>query len=124
MKSTRLLWSLLAALLVAQSAPAITDDERLQTYRDFRSYFDQKQYEQALPYAERLVELTEQQYGDKARELVNPLTNLGTVYHRWATTHRLKRAMSAAYRFSKPRRLIPIDSSCCPCRAWVKPITP
>jgi TonB family protein len=77
-----MLWSLLAALLVVQSAPAITDDERLQTYRDFRVYFDQKQYEQALPYAERLVELTEQQYGDKARELVNPLTNLGTVYHR------------------------------------------
>jgi TonB family protein len=77
-----MLWSLLAALLVVQSAPAITDDERLQAYRDFRVYFDQKQYEQALPYAERLVELTEQQYGDKARELVNPLTNLGTVYHR------------------------------------------
>jgi len=81
-KSKRILWSLLAALAVAQSAPAITDDERLQTYRDFRVYFDQKQYDQALPYAERLVELTEQQYGDKARELVNPLTNLGTVYHR------------------------------------------
>jgi TonB family protein len=77
-----MLWSLAAALLVVQSAPAITDDERLQTYRDFRVYFDQKQYDQALPYAERLVELTEQQYGDKARELVNPLTNLGTVYHR------------------------------------------
>ena len=77
-----MLWSLLAALLVVQSAPAITDDERLQTYRDFRVYFDQKQYEQALPYAERLVELTEQQYGEKGRELVNPLTNLGTVYHR------------------------------------------
>jgi len=69
-------------VLALQPAAAVTDDERLQTYRDFRVYFDQKQYDQALPYAERLVELTEQQYGDKARELVNPLTNLGTVYHR------------------------------------------
>lgn len=85
MKSIRKqgLWVAAAVLAAALPAAAVTTDtDRLQTYRDFRIYFDSKQYQQALPYAERLVEQTQEQYGEKARELVNPLTNLGTVHHR------------------------------------------
>jgi TonB family protein len=82
-RSKRTHWLLLAmAGVVAQPVSAVTDTERLQTYRDFRTYFDSRDYQQALPLAERLVEQTEEQYGEKARELVNPLTNLGTVHHR------------------------------------------
>jgi TonB family protein len=82
-KSTLMQGLIAAAVLAASaSASAVTDTDRLQTYRDFRAYFDSKQYQQALPFAERLVEQTQEQYGEKARELVNPLTNLGTVHHR------------------------------------------
>lgn len=73
----------LAAMLVAaQAAPAITDDERLQVYREFRALFDSKRYQEALPIAEKLVSLSIEQYGEKSREIVNPLANLGTTYHR------------------------------------------
>lgn len=79
----RMPWLVLGiALAAAPLAHAVTDDERLQAYREFRTAFDSKQYQDAVPLAERVVALTEEQYGDKARELVNPLTNLGTVHHR------------------------------------------
>jgi TonB family protein len=70
------------ALALAQASGATTDAERVQVYQEFRGLFDAHHYQEALPFAQRLVALTEEQYGDKARELVNPLTNLGTTYHR------------------------------------------
>ena len=70
------------ALVLAQPAVAATDAERVAVYHEFRSLFDAHRYQEALPVAQRLVALTEEHYGDKALELVNPLTNLGTTYHR------------------------------------------
>ncbi|MCC6170475.1 MAG: tetratricopeptide repeat protein [Gammaproteobacteria bacterium] len=63
-------------------SPAATDAERHDVYKAFRAEFDADHFTAALPIAQRLVELTEQQYGPDDRQLVNPLTNLGTVYYR------------------------------------------
>jgi len=62
----------------AVQAVAVTDDERIALYAQFRASFDAGQYQQALPVAEQLVAATEQQYGDKDRALANPLANVGT----------------------------------------------
>ena len=67
----------------APTAPAVvTDGERQQVYKQFRELFDARKYTESLPLAQKLVSMTEQQYGDKDRALVNPLTNLGTVHYR------------------------------------------
>jgi Tetratricopeptide repeat/Gram-negative bacterial TonB protein C-terminal len=72
-----------AAWASAQAADAaVTDADRQELYKEFRELFDAKRYTDALPVAQKLVALTEEQYGDKDRALVNPLTNLGTVYYR------------------------------------------
>ncbi|MCU0757763.1 MAG: tetratricopeptide repeat protein [Steroidobacteraceae bacterium] len=77
-----------ATLLVAGGALAptpvlaVTDAERYDVYKAFRAEFDAARFTDALPIAKRLVELTEQQYGAEDRQLVNPLTNLGTVQYR------------------------------------------
>ncbi|MCS6946504.1 MAG: tetratricopeptide repeat protein, partial [Steroidobacteraceae bacterium] len=73
----------LALLGAAAAPPAAADDAaRLQIYRDFRVAFDARRYPEALPLAEQLVALTEQQLGAEDKALVNPLTNLGTVHYR------------------------------------------
>ncbi len=66
---------------VAQTL-TVTDTERFEVYRTFRAAFDAAKFTDALPVAQRLVALTEQQYGADDRQLVNPLTNLATVYYR------------------------------------------
>jgi tetratricopeptide (TPR) repeat protein len=63
-------------------AAAVTDAERADVNRQFREAFDAKRYTEALPFAQRVVEMTEEQYGKDNRALVNPLTNLGTVHYR------------------------------------------
>ncbi len=63
-------------------AAAVTDAERIDTNQQFREAFDARKYAEALPLAEKVVALTEEQYGKDARALVNPLTNLGTVHYR------------------------------------------
>ncbi len=74
--------ALIAAWGVAQAACAVTDADRQQSYQEFRTLFDARRYTEALPVAEKIVTMTEEQYGEKDRALVNPLTNLGTVYYR------------------------------------------
>ena len=50
-------------------------------YREFRSAFDAKRYDQARPLAERAVQITEQVNGRDVMELVTPLNNLAqTLY--------------------------------------------
>jgi tetratricopeptide (TPR) repeat protein len=61
---------------------AVSDADRSQVYQSFRTQFDARHYQEALPIAERLVSLTEEQYGADNRALVNPLTNLGTTQYR------------------------------------------
>src|SRR5690606_265785 len=76
-------WIPVATLaLAAQLACAVTDADRLQVYQSFRAQFDARHYKEALPLAEKLVELTEEQYGANDRALVNPLANLATTHYR------------------------------------------
>lgn len=72
----------IGAALLAPPALAVTDAERYEVFKEFRVAFDAGRFTDALPVARRLVELTEQQYGADDRQLVNPLTNLGTVQYR------------------------------------------
>src|SRR6266702_5949324 len=72
----------LAVGVFAASAAAVTDTGRVQVYHEFRVAFDARQYKDALPLAEKLVSLTEEQYGGTDRALVNPLSNLGTTQYR------------------------------------------
>jgi tetratricopeptide (TPR) repeat protein len=71
----------LAGILALQAATAlaVSDTERVAVYKEFRAKYDSKQYADAQPLAERLVVLTEQQYGAEELQLTNPLTNLATV---------------------------------------------
>ncbi len=71
-----------AALAAPGTTRAVTDTERFEVYQSFRTAFDAARFTDALPFAQRLVALTEEQYGAEDRQLVNPLTNLGTVYYR------------------------------------------
>lgn len=78
----RWLTACLAIWAGAQTALAVTDEERQAVYREFRQLFDARRYEEALPVADRLVNMTVEQYGENDRALANPLTNRGTVYYR------------------------------------------
>lgn len=60
------------------TARAVTDEDRKAVYEQFRALFDARDFAGALPVAERLVAMTEEQYGKDERALVNPLANLGT----------------------------------------------
>src|SRR6266403_1171422 len=71
-----------AAVLAPAAALAVTDADRVAVYREFRAAFDAHRYPDALPLAEKLVALTQEQYGANGRELVNPLSNLGTTQYR------------------------------------------
>jgi tetratricopeptide (TPR) repeat protein len=71
--------ALCAAILMPSPALAVTDAERVAVYRDFRTQFDARQYDAARPLAERLVKLSEEQYGAEELPVSTPLTNLATV---------------------------------------------
>ena len=73
---------MLALGLRALSVAAVSDSERVQVYHEFRTVFDARQYEDALPLAEKLVSMTEEQYGGTDRAVVIPLSNLGTTQYR------------------------------------------
>lgn len=73
---------LLAAAIFPVAALAVTDADRIAVYKDFRAQFDARQYAAAQPLAERLVQLTEEQYGNDELQLTNPLTNLATVHYK------------------------------------------
>lgn len=80
------LWLRIAVALAlpAATVAAVTDADRVQVYREFRTAFDAHEFKEALPLAERLVAITEEQYGGSDRALVNPLANLGTTHYRLA----------------------------------------
>jgi tetratricopeptide (TPR) repeat protein len=68
--------------LLCRSVAAVTDADRVEVYHDFRRAFDARQYGTALPLAEKLVSMTEEQYGSAHRALINPLCNLATTQYR------------------------------------------
>jgi tetratricopeptide (TPR) repeat protein len=63
----------------ASRAMAVTDIDRQAVYKEFRAQYDTRQYSAAKPLAEKLVQLTEEQYGPEELPLATPLTNLATV---------------------------------------------
>jgi tetratricopeptide (TPR) repeat protein len=71
-----------AILLSASPALAVTDADRVAVYREFLTHYQAKKYAEAQPLAEKLVQLTEEQYGAEDLQLTNPLTNLATVHYR------------------------------------------
>jgi hypothetical protein len=76
MRTAALVCLILGAPITA--AQAVTDADRVKVYREFRELFDAKNFAAALPAAERLVQLSEQQYGPDDRQLANPLANVAT----------------------------------------------
>jgi tetratricopeptide (TPR) repeat protein len=68
-----------ALSLNATPSLAVTDSDRTAVYKEFRALFDARQYAAARPLAEKLVKLTEEQYGPDELVLAKPLTNLATV---------------------------------------------
>src|ERR1043165_2075097 len=72
---------LAAVVILAMSVPAVavTDADRMAVYKDFRTQFDSRQYAAAKPLAEKLVQLTQEQYGAEELQVSTPLTNLATV---------------------------------------------
>jgi tetratricopeptide (TPR) repeat protein len=75
---------LIAALALGSPAIAVSDGDRVEVYHQFRTAFDAHQFKDALRLAEKLVALTEEQYGENDRALVNPLCNLATTQYRLA----------------------------------------
>ncbi len=72
-----------ASVPTAAAAPVTTPaEQRVEQYRAFRRAFDAGDFAAAKPLAEQLVATTEQQFGADARELVNPLANVGAVNYR------------------------------------------
>jgi tetratricopeptide (TPR) repeat protein len=71
-----------AAVCAAMPAFAVTDAERVAVYRDFLAQFKAKKYAEAQPLAERLVAMTEEQYGPDELPLTEPLANLATVHYK------------------------------------------
>ncbi len=83
MRPLLLLQCLIAVPLVLTVAHAAgTPDDRMAAYHEFRDAFDKADYQDALPAAERVVEMTRSQFGKDAPENANALTNLGTTYYR------------------------------------------
>jgi hypothetical protein len=66
---------ILAVAALTTATAAVTDADRVQVYHDFRTEFDAHRYREALPLAQKLVSMTEAQYGSAARALANPLSN-------------------------------------------------
>jgi tetratricopeptide (TPR) repeat protein len=105
----------LALGILAEPATAVTDADRVQVYHEFRAAFDARQYKSALPLAEKLVSLTEEQFGGANRALVNPLSNLGT------TQYRLRDFKSAEETFLRSIKIVE-DSGGGADRALLRPL--
>jgi tetratricopeptide (TPR) repeat protein len=71
-----------AILMSAVPAWAVTDADRVAVYREFLDLYKARKYSDAQPLAEKLVALTEEQYGAEDLQLTSPLANLATVHFR------------------------------------------
>lgn len=59
--------------------PSETQLTRLETQIVFLDLVEERRFEEALPYAEAMVELTEEEFGSPSAELATALTNLGFI---------------------------------------------
>ena len=84
MAARKYLGGLVAVVVAFAVAPAlaVSDAERVEVYKQFLTEFQAKRYVEAQPLAERLVKLTEEQYGPEELQLANPLTNLATIHYK------------------------------------------
>src|SRR6188768_3873275 len=102
-------WLMPTALALAVAFPlsaiAVSDADRIAVYREFRVQYDAKKYAEAQPLAERLVELTEAQYGSEDLALTNPLTNLATVHFK------LKQFPAAIENYQRTLRILQAKST-------------
>jgi tetratricopeptide (TPR) repeat protein len=103
-------WLITAALAVvtclrATPALAVSDADRIAVYKDFRVQFDARKYAEAQPLAERLVALTEEQYGAEDLALTKPLTNLATVHYK------LKQYPAAIENYQRTLRILQAKST-------------
>jgi tetratricopeptide (TPR) repeat protein len=71
-----------ALLLWGAPAQAVSDADRVAVYKEFLTQYQERKYAEAQPLAEKLVALTEEQYGAEDLQLISPLTNLATVHYR------------------------------------------
>jgi tetratricopeptide (TPR) repeat protein len=70
---------------VPTAVPAVDyGGDRAAAYRAFREHFDARRFAEALPAAQQVADITEQNYGKDALELAKPLINLGTTKLRLA----------------------------------------
>ena len=110
---TKLLVALACALPLHAIAADAPLDERTATYNQYRAAFDAGRFQDALPLAVRVVEMTASQYGSEAAELANPLTNLATTLYRMGqhgeALDNYRRALTVLDLAGNPtdRRLIP-----------------
>ena len=74
--------AIVAIGLLCGSVAAVTDADRVRVYHDFRIEFDAHNYHAALPLAEKLAAMTEEQFGPTDRSLAIPLCNLATTQYR------------------------------------------
>ncbi|HJS22467.1 MAG TPA: TonB family protein [Steroidobacteraceae bacterium] len=85
----------------ATATPAVAEiTDRATVYRMFREHFDARRFAEALPAAQRLVDLTQARFGPDASEMVAPLSNLGT------TMLRLKDTNGAAVQFQRAVKIV------------------
>src|SRR3982751_1236361 len=103
-------WLITAALAVVtclRATPAlpVSDADRIAVYKDFRVQFDARKYAEAQPLAERLVALTEEQYGAEDLALAKPLTNLATVHYK------LKQFPAAIENYQRTLRILQAKST-------------
>jgi tetratricopeptide (TPR) repeat protein len=78
MNAHRSAWVALALTLAFVAAPLAAEGERAAAYQQFRDHFAARRFADALPAAEQVVTLTEQEYGADSAEMIKPLLNLAT----------------------------------------------
>ena len=87
-------------------------------YREFRTQYDARQYAAAKPLAEKLVQLTEEQYGpEELRVDQSADQSRHGATTSWATTRRRSRTTSARCASCRPSRRWPTSSRSARCTA-------
>lgn len=69
---------LMCACACAAAAADTASDDRTLAYQSFREHFAARRFTDALPAAQKVLDLSEQQFGSEDLQLIVPLTNLAT----------------------------------------------
>ena len=125
-REARTVAACVAGCLVAWAAgpaAAVTDAERISANQQFREAFDARKLRRGVAACRKVVALTEEQYGEDARALANPLTNLGTVHYRLKDYRCRRERISAQHLHLEQTRGRRTGSCCAPCRGWAPRIS-